>query len=1256
MTEIDLRHVRVHRGTRANGFEELCCHLLSLEPPDPDARWVQKNGSGGDAGVEGYWALSDGSEVALQAKYFVDGVGDAQFKQIGESFAKMRAKHPRCTRYIVCLPVDLTDARLGPRAMSEREKWSKRVAVWQVADPTRPIEIELWGEFELRSRLVRTGPAYVGLRSYWLDDTVLSRSWLENRLDEAIATLGSRYTPELHVELDLSSRLDAIVHAGALRRRLADIEALPTAVSTTPSTRLAIEEIERQSDRFVELSREAAEAHLVVPRIDELNEIFEGLSAVFDACLETIDDTSDDAADQRDAVERDRRSAHTCIDEMRRHLRDCAAPWARESWACLEGEGGMGKSHLLADLCVRHLGEGAPAVLLPGEQLNSGDFWHQLLGRLGWTADADAFLGAMDTAGRAARSRAVLVVDALNERGRHDAQPGMGAWEGELPAILSRLARYPHVALVASCRRPYIDRVLRGVPETLRKLLHHPGFVGSEDVALSVLMDERGLERPTDPFLEPLLLNPLFLLLVTNALVARGETVFPPALRGVTAIFRFHFDALSQAVQDRLDLDQDARIPERAVEVLLEEMTATGTSSVARERALALLDGVHPSFGNARRSLLMALKEENLLSDDVVFEGAIEIDVVRFTYERYAEHHLATRFLDEHVPDLESARNAFAVGGPFRARTGKTPWAVSGFVESLSTLVPERLGAELFPLVGFETPSEESELWVDESLSEVLVDAFCRSLTSRTPDATNDATVTLFERLLASNADAAYDTLLRTAIEQGHRLGSDYLHAHLESFAMADRDAVWSAWLVRSWDDDHDGAVTAAGRLVHWAWYADTVRIDDDRRLAASVALAWMLTVPDRRLRDRATKAIVSLLDRRPTLVAALLNRFRDVDDPYVLERLHAVGYGVAMRGADQDADWDALVREVVDQDVACPRSYPNALLIDHARGTIRRIAELQGWAEEVGRVLPQFTWRETSPLLGVGEFDAGDFDTLMPAVYCSVTIGDFGTYVMNVLHDFEARRCGEPSRTEAELRDRLLNELVAERPEAADPAKRLRKASAALHRARTAKWNAVEHGVPPIDVLERGNADEDAAHAAVETARDELVGYMDVEQRENFRWLSGASSDRQATLSRKAAMRWLVQRVAELGWTKQRFEDYERYNARGTDRRPARLERMGKKYQWIAFHEQIAYLVATHPERDWGGGGTRPGDSRVVDRLRDLDPSCLLDGEVAAGSGDVDAADVSSNLGQTRRIDGGRRVLAGERRRPARRFERHGG
>ena len=51
-------------------------------------------------------------------------------------------------------------------------------------------------------------------------------------------------------------------------------------------------------------------------------------------------------------------------------------------------------------------------------------------------------------------------------------------------------------------------------------------------------------------------------------------------------------------------------------------------------------------------------------------------------------------------------------------------------------------------------------------------------------------------------------------------------------------------------------------------------------------------------------------------------------------------------------------------------------------------------------------------------------------------------------------------------------------------------------------------------------------------------------------------------------AQRWILHRVFELGWTVERFGAFDRSINYRDGRAAHKPERIGKKYQWIAYHE----------------------------------------------------------------------------------------
>jgi hypothetical protein len=94
------------------------------------------------------------------------------------------------------------------------------------------------------------------------------------------------------------------------------------------------------------------------------------------------------------------------------------------------------------------------------------------------TAD---FLGALDAAAEAADCRAVLAIDALNER------HGIALWESRLPGFIRLVQKFPRLALVLTVRSTYF----RFLPT------ERPGARCSPRLRRPRRRRSKGLPRPT---------------------------------------------------------------------------------------------------------------------------------------------------------------------------------------------------------------------------------------------------------------------------------------------------------------------------------------------------------------------------------------------------------------------------------------------------------------------------------------------------------------------------------------------------------------------------------------------------------------------------------------------------------------------------------------------------------------------------------------------------------------------------------------
>ena len=459
--------------------------------------------------------------------------------------------------------------------------------------------------------------------------------------------------------------------------------------------------------------------------------------------------------------------------------------------------------------------------------------------------------------------------------------------------------------------------------------------------------------------------------------------------------------------------------------------------------------------------------------------------------------------------------------------------------------------------------------------------------------------------------DQCLNAFLTVASNPEHPLNADWLHQVLSPLPLPDRDAWWSIFLHRQYDDyEH----TAVHRLVAWAWAdADKSHISDESVRLCATTLTWFLTTSNRFLRDRATKALVSLLTPRIPVLRQVLRQFLKVDDLYILERLYAVAYGCAMRSNDKQAI-GALACDVYEYVFRGGKPPVHILLRDYARGVIEN-AFWRGVRLEIDvrKIKPPYTseWYASIPseeeALEYSRASGGDG---AGRIYFSVMdSGDFARYVIGTnsySFDWTSRRLSEsPQPTRKQIYESFVASISRKQKKSLDE-----------------YANIQGH----FEFFLR--LDDETRQKEYEELTEEIFRNLLTEAQQNLRkmfrsqkrsildqhiipYLSDPRQrDDEHRFDLSVAQRCILRRVFELGWTKDQFETFDRnvsdYSRYG--RSASKPERIGKKYQWIAYHEFLARVADNFEfKRDhWiDRGAVYEGPWQI--HVRDLDPSCLL-------------------------------------------------
>lgn len=496
------------------------------------------------------------------------------------------------------------------------------------------------------------------------------------------------------------------------------------------------------------------------------------------------------------------------------------------------------------------------------------------------------------------------------------------------------------------------------------------------------------------------------------------------------------------------------------------------------------------------------------------------------------------------------------------------------------------------------------ELWTIQK-------AFIESILWRRPDCITEETVSWFNEIGGQLNDYILEeTLLRVATEPKHGFNADFLHKNLLRRSMPDRDATWSAALANMYSNEEENALNA---LINWAWDGCLDNVENERLVLCGTALTWLFTTSHRQLWDRATKALANLMVNRLEIAKTLIGKFSDVDDLYIHERLLAAVYGAVLNS--KNFQHLPALAELVYEKVFKEEFPPlHILLRDYARGIIEVAKNLDCLPAtiELKRVRPPYgsEW----PLEIPSEID------LMPLVeshsygiYSSTFHSDFNWYTINPVQNWSSTPLYKHSlKKSGSDYEEFVNRLFS---------RANKKGIEIFSEIDTSQTEVSEKMVPKIVFryhLVGKSAEIEEERKRSEELENRLLSILPPNEAEFFRdkvkaHITYVTSRKDKSgfvyrFSKIDAAPWICKRAYNYGWTEERFGQIDKHMGRSLDQSSPVVERMGKKYQYLAYYELLARLsdnLHMMPDSDTNVPPKYEGPWQI--NVRDIDPSLLI-------------------------------------------------
>lgn len=1208
-TVTDFDTMRTWEGSQSRAFEELAYQLLKDSVPAGTQAIRTANP---DGGVEWYVTFPDGTEWGWQAKH-IHGI-DSLLTGMEESVRRVAKERPKLRKLFFVISCNLATGKSGAKGKtrkSQREKYQDKIVSWKSDIPgVSNIDFELIQGSDLLSELAK--PAHRGRRWFWWDEVVLGDEWMREKYRQQADAAGGKYRPDLQVDVPIQEDLQAIgfdqsvldVFNGLLKNVSDNISEVQWESYADGEERRLAQAIRDHGSKLEEI------AHSLVIQAGDASSLLDPLRKELGECITSINDAYEYESpgpmkkrsfSQTDINPNSRPSNllnSYGIDQLHRsayHLSEWLGSNVGRCFSgpCayfLSGSAGSGKTHLLLDATRRALEAGRPAVFLEGAGFGKAEVWASIADQLGLgMIGSDRLLEAMDTAGEAASSngrRFVIFIDALNETTPSD------FWSQRLPIMRSTIARYPHIALVVSCRDTYQDLVLEQDTRSSFICRSHPGFAGREVEATQRYFDFNKLETPRIPLLTPEFTLPLFLNLYCQSVTGGGIRSIRSGHEGRIHIFERYLDVKCESVARRyassaasgFELRAAKSTVRQVLDAVLDEMSRQGREIVSSIQALEAARGCLADINPADAARILGLwQEEGVLICDRLYLGNGQYEEgMRVTFQAFADFLLLQRHLELSDDPLNNPS----------IKAWLTDQSSRGIIEAATILFPERYDVELpdyLDAQSFQTSGKQegSEAGCSIGRSRALLISLVRMLPYRDAHAISKRTIELLNQSQQYIArQEFYQILFTLAPQRDNPLNGDRLHGYLAKLTMPKRDHDFGFATYHEMQSDNP---TPTIRLSRWAAAGPYPDYSPQVIELSCIPLCWLLSSPDRFMRDWITKALVQLLHGHLDVMLNLVNRFWTVNDPYVVERIILIAYGSLLRSSSTQSGQAKTLASRISDLVFTPPVRADELMLDAGRGIVR-------WAV-FQELLPKSSLRNSLPPYGLKRPGVAPTQATLdtkygwhanePAsnsyssIYASVLgLGDFGRYVVESgVQHFSRYLIGHKGLKEQQHEPhiikshwtRFLASLSAEQKQ------QLRPILLSPGRGTLAQLALLEY---------RGE--------------DPLTA----EQRTLLRGVFSAPKHGDSRYSADQARRWVFAHTLALGWTPELFGEQDRLIGHGRGREAHKAERWGKKYEWIAYHELLARIADHYQPFSYDDENQDYEGCHQIIGTRDIDPT----------------------------------------------------
>lgn len=454
----------------------------------------------------------------------------------------------------------------------------------------------------------------------------------------------------------------------------------------------------------------------------------------------------------------------------------------------------------------------------------------------------------------------IFIIDAINEGA------GMYFWQEKFQILLNQIKRWPQIKIIVSVRKQAVQTDV--LNETIKGFARLP-IHGFRDVreAVRKFFEHYGIHRDIDDFNQiQAFSNPLFLKIFCEAY---SETYYNESESpNIIEIYKSYIYKRNHMVSAGADVDPRMNYTKRLLDKIAHySLWNLKCGDVPREKVKSYSYHLGP-YRMWSKDLLNNTLKANLLMEYKTYDGR---EWITFEYDSMGDYLKADVLLSHKDDDYSKLKFLCRLIDFTNAKyqTSIDSTKIVNFIKAFLSV--------------WNPPVE---LWHhQEIINGKLTDLFIESLALR--NVANDlmqTDYTIMEDILDANPNYLQPDVFINLLENHNESVINEFHQKLLSMEMGERDTIWSASANSFYYIDEE-----LKRL----WNNNGI----NKKLLL-VFEVWLLSASYPSVRFTAIRHIVNQLEETDSVdeVLYLIDAFKDVNDPYVLQGLYAAIYGYIVR------------------------------------------------------------------------------------------------------------------------------------------------------------------------------------------------------------------------------------------------------------------------------------------------------------------------------------------------------------------------